>query len=258
MVLDIIIGLLSIFATLVIIFKDRSLGKRMKRWLIFSTIAVACLSFLNILSYDKFKANLIENQECAARLQQELICSQDSLKAIQENMLSFQTSEDCYIFLEPAYTLYRDGACLNFDIVKIGDWPVYDVSIKLIDMSNFHEISAQPIGLRHNLVMENTEIFYIPVVSTPYDRINYTVDVAGKDWMYFSAEIRTRNGAWLERLAFQRIGDHWKSAIRLSWLSYVEVNDNGAIPLTPSGVIYEDISPEFPVDSLGNPIWLGQ
>ncbi len=120
-----------------------------------------------------------------------------------------------------------------------GSEPLYDVSIKVLDLDAFD--SLKPMG-SSLLRFRQSELRFDPGTLIPQhaEMLNEAFSLGDGNSRRFFVTVVSRNGSTYQDLRFKRVGTEWQSAIRVS---------------RDEKVIFEKVYDKFPRDANGEVDW---
>lgn len=116
----------------------------------------------------------------------------------QNKALNYITGGDSFCYL----SLSSDGQF--FTVIHQGDFPLYDVSIRIVDLDLFERGDVQPTQVPLGTIIPKS------VVVIPY-KFAY----ANKDKAKYTVIFVARNGMFSESLELKKIKGVWKSAVHV-------------------------------------------
>lgn len=144
----------------------------------------------------------------------------------------------CYVSLEAGF-----GWISNLTISCNGDYPMYDVFIRLYDPDDFTEMQPR-MNMEDFLKKDifSADVGNIGVGSAKTFPMKRQVDMNGRDRKVFRAEIHARNGFFQEDFILKQVGNHWLRALRV-------------FKGFSNDLVHEWADQNFPRDNEGNILW---
>jgi hypothetical protein len=120
-----------------------------------------------------------------------------------------------------------------------GDYPLYDVSLSIIDLEMQHELERRGVPPSESFfsVMNNLGPFNIGPHQT---KLIKNWKLHGSQSLSYAINVTGRNGAWFQALRYRLIGDKWVRA------TSVKRNND---------VLLHEIEDGYPLDGTGEPKW---
>jgi hypothetical protein len=145
-----------------------------------------------------------------ANAQIELRKRSDEVAELNRTIAASVTGGDSYCYLTLSH-LGPNNAIIV--IVHQGNYPLYDVSIRMVDLDKYEEVSRKfPNSTFESLKLSETNI---PVgnLSPGQARLMHSMQTSTADKFRHNIFISARNGMFTELLRFAKVEGVWKSAM---------------------------------------------
>jgi hypothetical protein len=149
----------------------------------------------------------------------------DALLRGQKHLESLQTGGDSYAFFMLCHFDMQGSFARNFVIIRRGEYPLYDVRIRIRDMDVGRDVLERPWG----------------EINAPADYLIVKWPLAPS--VYYRVFFHARNGSWRQDLILKR------SDAAQCWLAATRVFDKRG-----KEVVFEYKDPDF-VKDIGAPAW---
>lgn len=183
-----------------------------------------------------------------ANAQVELRKRSDEVAELNKQIAFSVTGGDSY-----CYVLLPDPVANNARIVVIqqGKYPLYDVSIRIVDINKFEEVKRQfPTLTFDNIKLSETLISAGNLSPGQAIIVNDPVRLLNADKLSFNIFIFARSGRFTEQLRLIKVEGVWKTAMRVE-----KDNNSDENPNAPSTLLKEQIDPDFPRNEDGTVNW---
>lgn len=145
-----------------------------------------------------------------------------------QKMINHITGGDSYLYFFPAH--FIDTKILWVAIHK-GQYPLQQVMVSIVDMEHFNSVFTS---------RDHTTNYQIGDFHCGTSKTIGENETGDRDRFSFNITTHARNGKFTQQTQFDKIEGSTRIAIRIKG---------------PSGVIYEEVHPDFPVNAEGNVDW---
>ncbi len=159
----------------------------------------------------------------------------NSISSLTVESNNSATGGDSYCYLAFLGMIELPKISNQFVIINLGKYPLYDIDIRIVDLTrldsigfpiapdrHFHPNEIQPGTSWHPAVQESV----IPFMGTDRNKFN----------IFFIA----RNGAWNEEFRLEKVNGHWAQAVRVQ----------GGFFSQKKRIFYETVGADFPLAKL--------
>jgi len=155
----------------------------------------------------------------------------DELETKSQHMISYITGGDSYLYFLPLHVV---GNKIMWVACHSGEYPLHQATVRIVDLEHmlrsFKPDIPRDCATTHNL----GDIHYgtnIPLGEN---------EIGNRDRYSFNIFTYARNGKFLQEIRFENVEGTVLTALRITG---------------PSGVVREEIHPDFPVNAEGQVVW---
>lgn len=159
----------------------------------------------------------------------------EEIKKLNEYILSTVTGGNSFCVLN---FLIDTSKNIRLAIVQKGEYPVYEVQMRIVDLQKLEKEDLSNLTLEK--VLENDIIKNIGNVSPGSSYILGNVQFGKETRRDFNIFFMARNGAFTQLQRFRLVNDKWVSACRV---------------IRNNEIIYEKVDLEFPINQYGTVNW---
>ena len=152
------------------------------------------------------------------------------------------TGGGSYAYIVPVVLNQTSGSLL-LTLIHKGKYPLYDLSVRIVDLAKFEKLGKQSYSWSD---MQRDEV-QLPIGNVAPDSASTlkNLQMGGESlrWnLFFSA----RNGFFTELLRVQRVGNEWKTALKVT---------RRTLPSSEQQTLFEKNDPDYPLSKDGQVEW---
>jgi hypothetical protein len=163
--------------------------------------------------------------------------------SLAKESIATVTGGDSYSYMDFIYQL---GAPPRPIFIHCGKYPLYNVSIRVVDLNALRTRVElhQPLDAVLGITLNIDEL----QVGTGWFSSGFTIPFSDDRAQDFNVFFSARNGTWTEELRLRKVDNNWVKALRV-WLAPIGLSKPSAKP------VFEEVAKEFPRNLDGQVDW---
>ncbi len=181
---------------------------------------------------------LREKAEEIARKSDDLVTKSNEITELNKKISQSITGGNSFAYLQPSYL---SGGVFPESLMLIhqGEYPLYDISIRVVDLDEFESELAKPKGSANLMTVgSNLNIGNLSPKTASFSG----VAIKEKSIIRINVFFTARNGTFSEQIRIAKVGNEYKVALQVSGLDSTQ-------PL------FEKIDEGYPVSADGGVTW---
>lgn len=163
----------------------------------------------------------------------------DEIAELNKEISKSITGGDSFVYISPSHLTGSDFP-ESLMIVHQGKHPIYDLSIRVVDVDDFNAELAKPEGHKNLL---NVGVNSVVGNISPNTAAFSGISMKEKENTKLTIQFNARNGHFSEVVHIRKVGDQYKTALKVS--KFGESSDQ----------IFEKVDEGFPLNDRGEVEW---